>query len=180
VRLRHALLAAALAGFPAASSSHQENTDRPVAVVETSQGSFAFELFAGDAPWTVAHVVELVRARFYDGQRIHRAVPGFVVQFGDPQTRDPGKRELWGRGAGAASGTPIGAAEVSRKRRHVRGAVGMAHLGNPARADSQIYITLEPRPDLDGRYAVVGQVISGMEVLPQLQVGDEIRRVYLK
>jgi cyclophilin family peptidyl-prolyl cis-trans isomerase len=128
----------------------------------------------------VAHVVELVRARFYDGQRIHRAVPGFVVQFGDPQTRDPGKRELWGRGAGAASGTPIGAAEVSRKRRHVRGAVGMAHLGNPARADSQIYITLEPRPDLDGRYAVVGQVISGMEVLPQLQVGDEIRRVYLK
>ena len=56
----------------------------------------------------------------------------------------------------------------------------MAHMGNPAKADSQIYITLEPRPDLDGRYAVFGQVIAGMDVLPLLHVGDEIRRVYLR
>jgi peptidyl-prolyl cis-trans isomerase B (cyclophilin B) len=53
-------------------------------------------------------------------------------------------------------------------------------MGNPARADSQIYVTLAPRPDLDGRYAVFGQVIAGEEVPAQLQVGDEIRRVYLR
>ena len=153
-------------------------TERPVIVVETSRGSFSFEMFPNEAPWTVAHILELVKARFYDGQRVHRALAGFVVQFGDPQTRDAGKRELWGRGPNAASGKPIGAAEISKKRLHVKGAVGMAHLGDPARADSQIYVTLEPRPDLDGRYAVFGQVIAGLDVLPELQVGDDIRRVY--
>lgn len=158
----------------------QDASAGPVIVVETSRGSFSFETFPNDAPWTVAHILELVRARFYDGQRVHRALPGFVVQFGDPQTRDAGKRELWGRGPGAASGKPVGAAEIARRRLHVTGAVGMAHLGNPAKADSQIYITLEPRPDLDGRYAVFGQVIAGLDVLPQLEIGDEIRRVYVR
>jgi cyclophilin family peptidyl-prolyl cis-trans isomerase len=162
------------------SAQPQDSFDRPVVVVDTAKGSFAFEMFPGDAPWTVAHILELVRARFYDGQRVHRALPEFVVQFGDPQTRDLDKRDLWGRGPGAASGKPIDAAEITKKRQHVRGAVGMAHMGNPAKADSQIYITLEPRPDLDGRYAVIGQVISGMDLLPLLQVGDEIRRVYVR
>jgi cyclophilin family peptidyl-prolyl cis-trans isomerase len=158
----------------------QEIGDRPVVVVDTSRGSFSFEVFPGDAPATVAHILELVRGHFYDGQRVHRALPGFVVQFGDPQSRDPAKRDVWGRGEAAASGRPIGVAEITRKRTHKRGAVGIAHMGNPARGDSQIYITLAPRPDLDGRYAVFGQVIAGEDVLAQLQVGDEIRRVYAR
>ena len=158
----------------------QEAGDRPVVVVDTSRGSFSFEVFPGDAPATVAHILELVRGHFYDGQRVHRALPGFVVQFGDPQSRDPAKRDVWGRGAAAASGRPIGVAEITRKRIHKRGAVGIAHMGNPARADSQIYITLAPRPDLDGRYAVFGQVTAGEDVLDQLQVGDEIRRAYVR
>ncbi len=158
----------------------QEVGDRPVVVVETSRGSFSFEVFPGDAPVTAAHILELVRARFYDGQRVHRALPGFVVQFGDPQSRDPAKRDVWGRGAAAASGRPIGVAEITKKRIHKRGAVGIAHMGNPAKGDSQIYITLAPRPDLDGRYAVFGQVTAGEDVLAQLQVGDEIRRVYVR
>jgi cyclophilin family peptidyl-prolyl cis-trans isomerase len=151
-----------------------------VVVVETAKGSFSFETYPADAPWTVAHVLELVRARFYDGQRVHRSLPGFIVQFGDPQTRDPDKREVWGRGAAAASGKPVGAAEFSKKRVHLKGAIGMAHLGDPAKADSQIYITLEARPDLDGRYVVFGQVITGMDVVSQLQVGDEISRASVR
>ena len=158
----------------------QEAGDRPVIVVDTSRGSFSFEVFPGDAPVTVAHILELVRGRFYDGQRVHRALPGFVVQFGDPQSRDPARRDVWGRGAAASSGRPIGVAEITKKRVHKRGAVGIAHMGNPVKADSQIYIALAPRPDLDGRYAVFGQVIAGEDVLPQLQVGDEIRRVYVR
>jgi cyclophilin family peptidyl-prolyl cis-trans isomerase len=158
----------------------QQIGDRPVVVVDTSRGSFSFEVFPGDAPATVAHILELVRGHFYDGQRVHRALQGFVVQFGDPQSRDPSKRDAWGRGEAAASGHPIGVAEITRKRTHKRGAVGIAHMGNPARGDSQIYITLAPRPDLDGRYAVFGQVIAGEDVLAQLQVGDEIRRVYVR
>jgi peptidyl-prolyl cis-trans isomerase B (cyclophilin B) len=158
----------------------QEAGDHPVVVVDTSRGSFSFEVFAGDAPATVAHILELVRGHFYDGQRVHRALPGFVVQFGDPQSRDPAKRDVWGRGAAAGSGRPIGVAEITKKRTHKRGAVGIAHMGSPARGDSQIYITLAPRPDLDGRYAVFGQVTAGEDVLAQLQLGDEIRRVYVR
>jgi len=69
---------------------------------------------------------------------------------------------------------------MSKKHPHMEGAVGLAHRGNPYDADSQIYITLAPRPELDGRYVVFGQVISGAEVPPLLQVGDEIRRVFVK
>ena len=158
----------------------QKAAEQPVIVVETAKGSFSFETYPGEAPLTTAHVLDLVRRHFYDGQRIHRVQPGFVVQFGDPQTRDLEKREVWGRGAAAASGKPIGAAESSTKRPHLRGAVGMSHLGNPAGADSQIYITLDARPDLDGRYAVFGQVVQGMDVVSQLQVGDEVRRMSVR
>lgn len=152
----------------------------PVIVVETSRGTFSFETFPSDAPLTVAHVVGLVKAGFYDGQRVHRAVPGFVVQFGDPQTRDLSTRSLWGRGAAAASGKPIGAAEITRRRLHVKGAVAMAHLGDPAKADSQLYVTLANRPDLDGQYAVFGQVLDGTGVVESLQVGDLITRVSIR
>ena len=178
-----AVAALLLALFGAAFSIHalaQDNVDRPVVVVETSKGTFSFEMFPNEAPVTVAHVLALVRARFYDGQRVHRAQPGFVVQFGDPQTRDPGKRELWGRGAAAGSGKPVGAVETSKKHPHVKGAVGLAHMGDPNKAESQIYVTLVRRSDLDGRYVVFGQVISGEDVPSELQVGDDIRRVYVR
>jgi cyclophilin family peptidyl-prolyl cis-trans isomerase len=152
----------------------------PVIVVETTKGSFAFETYPAEAPLTVAHVVDLVKKGFYDGQRVHRALPGFLVQFGDPQTRDLSKRAFWGRGDAAGSGKPIGAAEITKKRIHTRGAVAMAHQGLPAKADSQIYITLAPRKDLDGRYAVFGQVVEGVDVPATLQVGDEITRMFVR
>jgi cyclophilin family peptidyl-prolyl cis-trans isomerase len=178
------LAACAVAAVPLTSSPAalltQEAGDRPVVVVDTSRGSFSFEVFPADAPVTVAHILELVREGFYDGQRVHRALQGFVVQFGDPQSRDLAKRDVWGRGAAAASGRPIGVAEITRKRVHKRGAVGIAHMGDPNKGDSQIYITLAPRPDLDGRYAVFGQVIAGEDVTVRLEVGDEIRRVYVR
>ena len=152
----------------------------PLVVVETSKGTFAFETYPSEAPKTVAHVVALVRSGFYDGQRIHRALPGFVVQFGDPQTRDLTERARWGRGAAASSETPIGISESSPRRRHQAGAVGVSHMGNPAKADSQIYITLAPRPDLDGQYAVFAHVVEGEDVPALLQVGDEIRRAFVR
>jgi cyclophilin family peptidyl-prolyl cis-trans isomerase len=154
--------------------------DAPIIVVETSRGSFSFETFPSDAPLTVAHVVQLARSGFYDGQRVHRAIPGFVVQIGDPQTRDLNARPHWGRGAAAASGKPIGAAEISNRRLHTKGAVAMAHMGDPAKADSQWYVTLANRPDLDGQYAVFGQVITGEDVPDALEVGDVISRVSVK
>jgi len=152
----------------------------PVIAVETVKGSFAFETFPEDAPKTVAHIVGLVRKRFYDGQRVHRVQPGFVVQFGDPKTRDLAARALWGRGAGAGSGTPVGAAEIAKRRGHVAGAVGLAHMGDPTKGDSQIYVTLAARSDLDGQYAVFGRVVEGNDIPERLSIGDEITRMYVR
>jgi peptidyl-prolyl cis-trans isomerase B (cyclophilin B) len=151
-----------------------------IIVVETSKGTFSFETYPGEAPVTVAHVVNLVASGFYNGQRVHRALPGFVMQFGDPQTRDLSKRDVWGRGQGAASGKVVGVAEIVAKRTHRVGAVSLAHQGDPSKGDSQIFVTLANRRDLDGRYAVFGQVIDGDDVPASLETGDLIIKVSLK
>jgi cyclophilin family peptidyl-prolyl cis-trans isomerase len=152
----------------------------PLVVVETSKGTFSIQTFPNEAPSTVNHVVTLIKSGFYNGQRVHRALPDFLIQFGDPQSRDLAKRELWGRGAAAASGKPVGVAEIASRRTNIKGAVGMAHIGDPTKADSQIYVTLARRPELDNRYAVIGQVVSGDDVPGLLQVGDIIVRVSVK
>jgi len=151
-----------------------------VIVVETTKGAFAFETYPTEAPKTVAHVVQLVRQGFYDGQRFHRALAGFVVQWGDPRSRDMSKDGDWGRGDAASSGTPVGASEISKKRTHTKGAVAMAHPGDPSKADSQIYVTLDERPDLNGRYTVFGHLIAGADVPARIQRGDLITRMYVR
>jgi cyclophilin family peptidyl-prolyl cis-trans isomerase len=158
----------------------QGPTADSIVVVETTRGTFAFETYPKEAPKTVAHVLQLVRARFYDGQRVHRATPGFVVQWGDPRSREIGRENDWGRGPAAGSGTPVGAVEISPKRLHTAGVVGLAHPGNPTAGDSQLYVTLAPRPDLDGRYAVFGRVVAGADVPATLQRGDVIVRMYVR
>jgi cyclophilin family peptidyl-prolyl cis-trans isomerase len=153
---------------------------RPVIVVETSKGTFEIETYPVEAPKTVAHIVELVMRGFYDGQRIHRALPGFLVQWGDPRSRESGGDAGWGRGAEASSGKAIGVPEMSRKRLHGRGAVGVAHPGVPAQADSQVYVTLADRPDLNGKYTVFGQVTAGADVPARLERGDVITKMFVK
>ncbi len=152
----------------------------PVIVIETAKGTIEFETYPDDAPKTVAHVVSLAKRGFYNGMRFHRVVPGFIVQVGDPQSRDMSKREWWGRGDFAGSGTPVGVAEISKKHLHVRGAVAMAHPGNPAEADAQFYITPTAQPKLDGKYAVFGRVISGLDVVAKIQVADVVKKLYVK
>jgi len=149
----------------------------PVIVVETEKGTFEFETYPNEAPKTVAHILGLVNKRFYNGQRVHRVVPGFVIQMGDPATRDMTKQAAWGTGG---SGKPIGAAEISKTRTHVRGAVAMAHAGDAAKADSQFYVTLAAVPRLDPDYTVFGKVISGMDVVTKIAVTDRIVRVTVR
>ena len=165
------------AAKPAAAPAKTSPGAGPVIVVETEKGTFEFETYPNEAPKTVAHIVGLVNKRFYNGQRVHRVVPGFVIQMGDPATRDMTKEEFWGSGG---SGTMIGVAEFSKLRTHVRGAVAMAHSGNAAEADSQFYVTLSPQPRLDGQYTVFGKVISGMDVVQKIQKTDRIVRVTVR
>jgi cyclophilin family peptidyl-prolyl cis-trans isomerase len=163
-----------------AVAQHAPGREGPVIVVETEKGAFAFETYPNEAPKTVAHIVQLVRRGFYDGQRFHRAIPGFVVQWGDPRSRSLENEADWGRGPAAGSGNPIGVAEINRKRTHTRGAVAVAHAGDPAGADSQIYVTLADRPDLNGKYTVFGHLVAGGDVPEKLVKGDAIMKMYVR
>ena len=173
-------------GAQGAGRSASSKTALPVVVFETSKGAFEVELYPAEAPKSVEHILTLVRRNFYNGLRVHRFVTGFVVQFGDPQTRDMTKKAYWGSGG---SGRTIGAAEISPKRPHKLGAVALAYDGRfgPESADSQVYICLNgparyapPQSPVQGNYAVIGQVTKGMEIVQQLRELDVIKRATVK
>ena len=150
----------------------------PVIVLETSRGTIELETYPEEAPKTVAQIVGLVRRGFYDGLRFHRSDPGFLVQIGDPSSRDMSRRDFWGRGS---SGTPIGVAEITKKRRNIRGAVAMAYAGSdPRAADSQFYILRRASPQLDPKYTVFGRVIKGIEVVDTIEAADMLRKAAVR
>ena len=131
----------------------------PILVVETAKGTIEIQTFPADAPKTVEHIVALAKRNFYNGQRVHRVVPGFVVQFGDPQTRDMTKRDRWGSGGSGRSIGVVGGETEARRRRRGCGASGRSAPG-----DSQMYITFAAQPKLDRDFTVFGQVSLGMDV----------------
>jgi peptidylprolyl isomerase len=149
----------------------------PVITMETAKGTIVFETFPLEAPKSVDHIVKLVKRRFYDGQAFHRVVAGQLVQFGDQQSRNATLKDWWGRGPNSGSGSPIGVAEFSKKHPHKRGSVSLAHSGTAGSADSQMFFALKAAPQWDGKYTVIGQITSGIEIPAKLQVGDRIKRV---
>lgn len=149
----------------------------PVVVLETVKGTIEIETYPEEAPKTVGRILELVQKNFYNGLRFHRAEPNFVIQVGDPVSRDMSRQTWWGR---QGSGKPIGVAEITKKRRHGVGAVSLAHGGTPAAGDSQFFITRRAAPELDGKYTVFGKVLKGMDVVAKIQRGDILKRAYRK
>jgi cyclophilin family peptidyl-prolyl cis-trans isomerase len=148
----------------------------PILAIQTQKGTIEIQLFPSEAPKSVGHIVDLVKRNFYRAQRFHRAEAS-LVQFGDPGTRDMSRMDSWGTGN---SGNPIGVFEQTR-RKHVRGAVGLAHGGNARGADSQIYIMKTASPSLDGKHVVIGQVIgNGMAVVDKIVKADRLLSVTLK
>ena len=135
------------------------------AVMETQRGRVVIELYPQDAPITVANFIQLVEKGFYNvrGMTFHRVVPGFVAQTGDPTATGSG---------GSGKKIPL---EVKNKLSHDDiGVVAMARTAAPDSATSQFYITLAPAKFLDGKYAVFGRVIQGLDVLPKIQKGDRV------
>ena len=150
----------------------------PIIVLETVKGTIEFETYPEEAPKTVARVIELVKKNFYNGLRFHRAEPNFVIQVGDPVSRDMSRQDWWGR---QGSGTPIGVAEITKKRRVVLGAVAMGYPGtDKLAADSQFFIMRRNAPEMDGKYTVFGKVLTGMDGVAKIQRGDILKRAYLK
>jgi cyclophilin family peptidyl-prolyl cis-trans isomerase len=169
---------AAVLFLPSIARSQQTSPGAgPVVVLETAKGVIEIETYPEEAPKTVANFLALVKRGFYNGLRFHRAEANFVIQIGDPQTRDMSKQASWGHGS---SGKPIGVAEITKKRRHVAGAVGMGHSGSAKDASSQFYVTLRAAPSLDGRYVVFGRVITGLDVAAKIQRTDVLKRASVK
>jgi cyclophilin family peptidyl-prolyl cis-trans isomerase/HEAT repeat protein len=134
------------------------------AYLDTDRGTIEIELAVLDAPLTVDNFVTLARKGFFNGLSVHRVVPDFVIQTGDPR----------GDGEGGPGYTIRD--EIS-ERPYLRGTVGMALDLWRDTGGSQFFITHSPQPHLDAKYTVFGRVIAGMEIVDQIQQGDVIRRV---
>jgi peptidyl-prolyl cis-trans isomerase B (cyclophilin B) len=131
-----------------------------VAVVETTAGSMVLELWPDVAPGTVENFKKLANDGFYDGTCFHRIVKGFMIQGGDPLTKDASREPVWGTGG---PGYQI-KAEFS-DRPHGRGVLSMARSRDPNSAGSQFFICLADARFLDGQYTAFGQLTQGDDVL---------------
>lgn len=149
----------------------------PVVVFETVKGTFEIEMFESEAPKSVAHILALVRNGFYRGLRFHWSQPG-VIQVGDPTSRDMSRMDSWGN---AGSGRAIGVAEIG-KRKFEKGIVGLAYREGqkPTAADSQIFILRAPNPSQQGKYAAIGRVIAGMNIVEKIEKPDMVKTAYVK
>ena len=135
----------------------------PHAFIETDKGTIEIELTILDAPLTVDNFITLARKGYFNGLAVHRVVPDFVVQDGDPR----------GDGEGGPGYT---IRDELNQRPYLRGTVGMALAGRDT-GGSQFFITHSPQPHLDSRYTVFGHVVSGMDVVDRIAVGDLVRSV---
>ena len=143
---------------PAIGSSH-------TVTVETSVGVLVIEVYPEIAPQSVLNFERLVKAGFYDGLSWHR-VDDWIVQTGDPSSA--------GRTAEPLIAVPF---EASLKLTNKRGSIGMARSVDMDSASTQWYILKSDAPWLDSKYAVFGKVVSGMEVVDQIQAGDKVLRI---
>jgi cyclophilin family peptidyl-prolyl cis-trans isomerase len=134
-------------------------------VMTTSKGDITIDLFPKEAPNTVANFYVLASDGFYDGLAFHRVIPGFVAQGGCPE----------GTGAGGP-GWVIACETKGNPHKHKTGSLSMAHRGKDT-GGSQFFLVLAPQPHLDGVHTVFGQVSGGLDVMQNLEIGDEIKGI---
>ena len=135
-------------------------------VIKTNFGSIKFGLLPELAPETVRNFVTLAKNGIYDGTLFHRVIPGFMIQGGDPNTKDPNKKSQWGMGG---PGHSIKAEFSSRS--HLEGIVSMARAADPDSAGSQFFIVTSDNntESLDRQYTVFGKVTEGMDVAHKIE-----------
>jgi len=133
------------------------------AVIETKFGNITLKFFPDVAPGHVKNFLELAKSGTYDGTVFHRVIAGFMIQGGDPISKDPARRAAYGTGG---PGYTI-KAEFNEKP-HKRGILSMARMQASDTAGSQFFICVKDSPALDRQYTVFGEVVSGMEVADKL------------
>ncbi len=143
-------------------AAEEEKTDKqaPHVIVKTKFGEMELVLFPDLAPKHVESFLKLAQSGFYNGTIFHRVIPGFMIQGGDPTTKDPANRSKYGTG-GPGYTIP---AEFNRVI-HEKGIVSAARTADPDSAGSQFFIVVDKAPHLDGQYTVFGEVVKGIEVV---------------
>lgn len=136
-----------------------------VAVIKTTAGVMVLEFWPDVAPKTVENFKKLSQSGFYDGTAFHRIVKGFMIQGGDPLTKDPNKESAWGTG-----GPGYAIKAEFNDRSHVRGVISMARTSDPNSAGSQFFICLGDANFLDRQYTAFGRLVQGDAVLGK--IGD--------
>jgi cyclophilin family peptidyl-prolyl cis-trans isomerase len=140
------------------------------AVIETKFGNIELKFFPDIAPNHVNNFIELAKKGFYDGTTFHRVIPGFMIQGGDPNSKNPDKSQ---HGMGGPGHTVK--AEFNSKP-HKRGILSMARSANPDSAGSQFFICVADAPSLDRQYTVFGEVVSGIDVVDKIVSQPRDRR----
>src|SRR5260370_21885286 len=136
---------------------------KEVAVIKTSAGEMVIEFWPDAATKTVANFKKLAKSGFYDGTCFHRVIKGFMIQGGDPPTKDPAKEEMWGTGGPGYSVD----AEFNDKP-HVRGVISMARSQDPDSAGSQFFICHGDPRFLNHQYTAFGKLIKGDDALVKI------------
>ena len=164
------------------TTSEPQKASKEVGVIETDFGKIVIEFFPEVAPKHVANFKKLASSGFYDSTTFHRVIPGFMIQGGDPNSKD-NDRSNDGMGQ---PGQPTVPAEFS-KMSHKRGVVSAARKGNDINsATSQFFICVADVPRLDGQYSIFGKVIEGMDVVdkivsvPRDQRDNPLKKVIMK
>lgn len=151
-----------------------EKIEATTITFKTSKGDIVAELYREATPVTTANFLQLAKDGFYDGQVFHRVIEDFMAQVGDPQSKDPAKKAVWGTG-GPGYTIPD---ELKAELKHdSEGILSMANTGMPNSGGSQIFITFGPTPWLDGKHTVFGKVTQGLEVLRKIEQGDTLTSV---
>jgi len=133
-----------------------------VAVMDTAQGKIVVMFYPDRAPKTVENFKKLVKEKFYDGIHFHRVIPGFMIQGGDPNSKDLGAKDSWGQG-----GPGYTIDDELNDIKHDKGILSMAHAG-PNTGGSQFFIMDGPAPHLDGVHTAFGKVVAGQDVVQKI------------
>jgi len=134
-----------------------------IAVFETNQGTFKVEMYEDKAPMTTKNFIDLVEQKFYDGTRFHRVIDKFMIQGGDPLSKDISKKDRWGTGG---PGFRIND-EFGQELSNIKGTISMANSG-PNTGGSQFFINVATNTFLDGKHAVFGEVVEGYDVVEKI------------
>jgi len=144
-----------------------------VAVLETGKGKIILMFYPEKAPKSVANFKQLVSSGFYNGTRFHRCIPGFMIQGGDPKSKDLAKSGEWGTGGNTKDGKEVNVPAEFTDLKHTRGILSMARSSDPNSGSSQFFIMVQDTPALDGQYSAFGKVVKGLEVADEIvKTGD--------